>query len=42
MSDHDREFKPRGTLAILAIFVITIIVLWGSVYLILLQRGATQ
>jgi hypothetical protein len=42
MSEPDDQFKPRGTIAILVIFVITIIVLWGSVYLILLQRGATQ
>ena len=36
--DH---FRPIGTIVILVIFVITLIVLWGSVYLILLSRGAT-
>ena len=39
---HHEEFNPKGTLLVLAIFVVTIIVLWGSVYLILLQRGMTQ
>jgi hypothetical protein len=32
---------PRGTVVILIIFVITLIVLWGWVYLILLSRGMT-
>ena len=35
------EFKPKGTLVILFIFLVTIIVLWGSVYVILLNRGVT-
>jgi hypothetical protein len=35
------EFRPQGTVAILIIFVITLIVLWGSIYLILLGRGGT-
>lgn len=33
------HFKPVGTLFVLAVFVLTIILLWGSVYLILLSRG---
>lgn len=33
------HFKPVGTIFILAMFVLTIILLWGSVYLILLSRG---
>jgi hypothetical protein len=32
---------PVGTVFILAVFVLTIILLWGSVYLILLSRGVT-
>lgn len=40
--DPDEKFQPKGTLVVLGIFVLTIIVLWGSVYLILLQRGMTQ
>ena len=35
------EFKPRGTLVVLGIFLLTLIILWGSVYLILLSRGVT-
>jgi len=35
------DFQPKGTLVILFIFLITIIVLWGSVYVILLSRGVT-
>ena len=35
------HFKPVGTVFILAMFVLTIILLWGSVYLILLSRGVT-
>lgn len=33
------HFKPVGTVFILAMFVLTLILLWGSVYLILLSRG---
>ena len=35
------EFHPRGTMVILGIFMLTLIVLWVSVYIILLQRGVT-
>lgn len=35
------DFRPRGTIVILAIFVVTLIILWASVYLILLSRGVT-
>ncbi len=38
---NQEEFHPKGTLIILALFLVTIIVLWGSVYLILLERGVT-
>jgi hypothetical protein len=37
----DEEFRPRGTMAILTVFVITLVVLWGTIYLILVQRGGT-
>ncbi|GAB4457309.1 MAG: hypothetical protein Fur0044_50820 [Anaerolineae bacterium] len=33
---------PKGTLAILLIYLITIIVLWSWVFLTLLERGVTQ
>ena len=38
---EQNEFKPKGTLVILLIFLLTIIVLWGTVYVILLSRGVT-
>ncbi len=41
MTDQNEGFKPKGTLLILAIFVVTLILLWGSVFLILLSRGVT-
>lgn len=37
----EEHFKPVGTLFILGVFVLTLILLWGSVYLILLSRGVT-
>ncbi|MBO9367169.1 MAG: cytochrome c oxidase subunit 2A [Chloroflexi bacterium] len=38
---NQEEFQPKGTVAILVVFVITLIVLWGTIYLTLLQRGGT-
>ena len=38
---EQNEFKPKGTIVILLIYLLTIIVLWGSVYVILLGRGVT-
>lgn len=35
------EFKPRGTIAVAAAFVVVMLILWFSVYAILLSRGAT-
>lgn len=35
------HFKPTGTLFVLALFVATLILLWASVYVILLSRGVT-
>lgn len=37
----DDEFSPKGTMAILTVFVVTLAVLWGTIYLILVQRGGT-
>jgi hypothetical protein len=41
--EHEKvdEFHPRGTLVILVMFIITLIILWASVYFILLSRGVT-
>ncbi len=35
------HFKPVGTIAVLVVFVATLILLWLSVYIILLSRGVT-
>ncbi len=37
----EEHFRPIGTIAILAAFVLTLILLWLSVYVILLSRGVT-
>ena len=34
------HFKPTGTLFVLALFVATLILLWASVFVILLSRGS--
>ena len=47
VSDNDlnetepEHFKPTGTIFILVCFVATLILLWLSVYLILVSRGVT-
>ena len=38
---EEEHFVPRGTLFILGIFVLVLILLWASVYVILLSRGVT-
>ncbi len=37
----EEEFNPRGTIVVLIIFLITMIALWGYIYLLLIQRGVT-
>lgn len=40
---NDKKYKvPQGTIAILIIYILLIIALWGSAYLTLLSRGVTQ
>ncbi|MFN3742764.1 MAG: cytochrome c oxidase subunit 2A [Anaerolineales bacterium] len=39
--NQPEEFKPKGTVAMLVVFALTLIVLWGTIYMILLQRGGT-
>ncbi len=41
MSAEEEHFKPTGTWFLLGCFVATLILLWVTVYLILLSRGAT-
>jgi len=35
----EKDDRPRGTLAILLIFLVLLLLSWGSVYLIMIQRG---
>lgn len=37
----EEHFKPTGTLFVLSLFVATMVLLWASVYIILLSRGVT-
>ena len=39
--DAETHFRPTGTVFILAVFVVVLILLWISVYVILLSRGVT-
>lgn len=39
--EAEEHFKPTGTLFLLAMFVAALILLWASVYVILLSRGVT-
>lgn len=38
---EDDEFRPRGTIAVLTVFVITLIAIWATIYWILVGRGGT-
>lgn len=40
-SEAQGEFKPRGTVAFVAAFVVVLMLMWFSIYIILLSRGAT-
>jgi hypothetical protein len=40
-SGNDRHEHPRGTAVIMAIFLLIIIILWGTVYLLMLSRGVS-
>lgn len=40
-TDANEHFKPTGTIFVLTVFVATLFLLWGSVYVILLARGVT-
>ena len=37
----DEDFKPTGIIAVLAIFVVTLIAIWATIYMILVGRGGT-
>ncbi len=38
---EEEHFKPTGTIFLLVMFVVALILLWASVYVILLSRGVT-
>jgi hypothetical protein len=38
---NDEDFRPTGTIAVLAIFVVTLIAIWATIYIILVGRGGT-
>ncbi len=40
--EPDQSEQPKGTLAIVLGYMVTIIVLWSWVYLTLLERGMTR
>lgn len=40
-SEEEEHFKPNGTVFILILFVAALILLWLSVYVILISRGVT-
>lgn len=40
-TDEDEHFTPTGTVFIVGLFVVTLVLLWASVYVILLSRGVT-
>lgn len=40
-TEGEEHFKPTGTIFILGMFVAAMILLWASVYVILLSRGVT-
>lgn len=42
MNEKDKYKTPQGTIALMVIFIVLIIALWGSAYLTMLSRGVTQ
>ncbi|MFQ5398291.1 MAG: hypothetical protein ACE5E7_01705 [Anaerolineae bacterium] len=41
--EKEKKYKtPQGTVAIIIIYIILIIALWGSAYLTMLSLGVTQ
>lgn len=41
MNKKDKYKVPQGTIAIIIIYILFIIALWGSAFLTMLSRGAT-
>lgn len=40
-TEDDAHFRPVGTIALLAVVVVLVVLLWFSVYLVMLSRGPT-
>ena len=40
-SEEAEQFRPVGTIALLAVIMALVVLLWLSVYLVLLSRGPT-
>jgi hypothetical protein len=40
-NEAEGEFKPTGTVAFVAAFVVVLMLMWFGIYFILLSRGAT-
>jgi hypothetical protein len=40
-STVEAEFKPRGPIAFAAAFVVVLLLMWFSIYIIMLARGTT-
>lgn len=41
-NSNKKYHAPQGTIAILVIYILLIMALWGSAYLTMLSRGVTQ
>jgi len=41
VQEEEEHFKPNGTVFILVLFMAALILLWLSVYVILISRGVT-
>ena len=37
--DHEEEHNTQGTMVLMLFFLVVIIGIWGSMFLLLLQRG---
>lgn len=40
-NETSEGFRPKGTVAIVTAFVVLLMLMWFSIYIILLTRGAT-
>ncbi len=38
---HEEEFTPKGTWALALLFVLLLVLIWGSIYYMLVSQGPT-